>query len=100
MRSSILKFCFWLLWTIDAIAAAVVLYFFFWGLADGSVSSFNLLVWLLLIGGLGAVVGGSLWLRAVGQPLIGIGILLVLAFPSVLLALFFLVLIIAHPRWN
>src|SRR5215217_3048043 len=32
---------FWLLWGFDALIAAVVLYFFFAGLADGSVSSFN-----------------------------------------------------------
>jgi hypothetical protein len=94
------KVWFWLLWSIDAIVAAVVLYFFVWGLSDGTVSSFNILIWFALVGAVAAVVGGSLWLRAAGRPTIGIGILLILAFPSLLLGFFFLVLIIAHPRWN
>lgn len=31
--------CTWLLWSINAVVAAIVLFFFFWGLMDGSVSS-------------------------------------------------------------
>ena len=35
---------------IDAAAALVALYFFFIGLGDGSVSSFNIAIWLALLG--------------------------------------------------
>lgn len=91
---------FWILWSINAIIAAIVFYFFLWGLSDGTVSSFNIAIWLLLVGAVAAAVLGSLWLRAIGKTIIAIPLLLLLAVPGVLLGLFFLVLILAHPRWN
>ena len=42
---------FRILFGIDALAAAVVAFFFVWGLSDGSVSAFNILLWLALLGG-------------------------------------------------
>ena len=59
---------FWVLLGIDGAAALVALYFFFVGLADGSVSSFNAGIWLLLLGGIGAVIGGGLALNACRPP--------------------------------
>jgi Na+/melibiose symporter-like transporter len=91
---------FWVLWAINAIIAGIVLFFFFWGLEDGTVSSFNILVWLAMVAAVSAAVAGSLWLRAIGKAVIAIPFLLILAIPGVLLGLFFLVLIIANPRWN
>jgi hypothetical protein len=93
-------FWFWLLWSINAVIAAIVLFFFFWGLNDGSVSSFNMLLWLALLGGVGLVIGGSLFLRAIGKPILAIVLSLLLAVPGLLMGLFFLVLILSHPRWN
>jgi hypothetical protein len=37
---------FKILWGIDAIIALVFVYFFVVGLGDGSVSSFNMLLWI------------------------------------------------------
>ena len=91
---------FWFFWSINAAIAAIVLYFFFIGLADGSVSSFNMLLWMGLLAGVGLVVAGSLYLRATGKILIGIVLLLVLALPGLAFGFFFLVLILSHPRWN
>jgi hypothetical protein len=85
---------------IDLLAAAVVLFFFLWGLSDGTVSSFNILLWLGMVGGVSAVVGGGVWLNAYGQRWLANGVLLILAIPAALLALFFLMLIILQPRWN
>src|SRR6476660_5670815 len=85
---------FWLIWSIDAIVAAVVLYFFFVGLADGSVSSFNMLLWLALLAGVGLV------LRAKGKPHLGMVLCLFLAAPGLAFGVFFLVLISSHARWN
>jgi hypothetical protein len=85
---------------IDALAAAVVVFFFLWGLSDGSVSSFNILIWLVLLGGVGAVLGSGLWLNARGQRRLANGVLLALALPAALLLVFFLALIILQPRWN
>jgi hypothetical protein len=91
---------FWLPWTIDAVVAGIVLFFFFWGLADGTVSSFNAGIWAALLGALAIVVGGSLWLKVTGRRALGITLALVLAVPGLLVGLFFLALIIANPRWN
>jgi len=74
----------------------VFVVFVFWGLADGSVSAFNILLWLAILGGL----GGSSWLRSAGHQRIAKGVLLSLAIPGFLVALFFLVILIAQPRWN
>ena len=59
---------FVVLFAIDAAIALVVLGFFFWGLTDGSVSSFNILLWLTLISAVGGILVGSWILRANGRP--------------------------------
>jgi hypothetical protein len=91
---------YWLLWGWDALIALVFVVFFFWGLADGSVSQFNILLWIGVLAALGAVLGGSSWLRNAGHRRVAQLVLLSLAIPGFLVALFFLVLIIAQPRWN
>jgi hypothetical protein len=85
---------------IDVLAAGVAAFFFLWGLRDGSVSSFNILLWFVLLSGIGAVLGGGFWLRSAGQQRLANGVLSILAIPATLIALFLLVLIIAQPRWN
>ncbi len=91
---------FRILFGIDALAAAVVVFFFLWGLSDGSVSSFNILLWLAMLGGVGSVLGGGAWLRSYGQLGLAYGVLLLLAIPATLIGLFFLLLIVLQPRWN
>ena len=87
-------------WAIDAVTGAVLLFFFFRGLADGSVSSFNISIWIAILAALAAVVAGSLLLKAKGFPGLGMMLLLVLAVPAVLYALFLLVFIISGSQWN
>ena len=65
-----MKFWFWFLWSINAFIAAVALYFFFALGAGGRVGSFNILPWLAILAALTAVVGGSVWLRSAGQPVV------------------------------
>ena len=91
---------FWILWAIDAIIAMVGLYFFLVGLADGSVSSFNIGLWLLILLVLTIVAGGSLWLKSAGRPGLAILLLLVLAVPGLLFGLFMVTLLVTAPRWN
>ncbi len=91
---------FRILFGIDALTAAVVVFFFLWGLSDGTVSSFNILLWLAMLGGVGAVLGGGAWLRMQGHLRPANGVLLILAIPATLTGLFFLLLIVAQPRWN
>jgi hypothetical protein len=91
---------FWFLWGVDALIASVVLYFFFAGLADRSVSMFNIGLWMAILAALSAVVGGSLWLRSTGRRSAAAIVLLILAVPGILFALFFIALLITNPRWN
>ena len=91
---------FWILWWFDAGIAAIFLFFFFWGLADGRVSAFNIVLWLGILAGLVIVVGGSYQLQSKGRMRPAWGLLMVLAIPGLLGLLFFLALVILHPKWN
>jgi len=65
VRIGVVKFWFWFLWAIDAVIAAIALYFFFSLAAGSRVGAFNILPWLAILAALAAVVGGSIWLRSV-----------------------------------
>lgn len=86
---------FWIPWSIDAIVAAIFVYFFFVGIADGSVSSFNIVLWLAILIGLASVLAGSLALRAAARPGLATALVTALAIPSVLIGLLFLALLFA-----
>ena len=91
---------FWIPWSVSALVAATFVVFFFIGLADGSVSSFNILLWITMLAFVAACVGGSLWLRSRGKRVASITLASVLAIPG-LFALFLLLLaIILNPHWN
>ena len=91
---------FWILWGINAVIGVIALVFFFWGLADGSVSSFNIGIWTIVLGALAGIIGGSLWLKSKGRRRIGIGVLLVFAMPGVLYAAFLILAIALGESWN
>lgn len=91
---------FWILWGFDALITLVALYFFFIGLADGSVSSFNAKIWALLLFGLAVILLGSLGLKSIGQLSWAKVLLSILAIPGLLYVLFILMVIITKPRWN
>jgi hypothetical protein len=91
---------FRLLWGFDALVGAVVVFFFLWGVADGTVSSFNITLWLGMLAVVAAVVGGSLALHAGGHRRIASALLLVLALPGMAYALFILAVLVFQPRWN
>ena len=88
------------LWWLDALIAAIFVFFFFWGLADGTVSSFNIVLWLAILAGLAGVLAGSRRLKAKGHAAPALGLVLVLAIPGMLGVLFFLAVLILQPRWN
>jgi hypothetical protein len=85
---------------VDAIAAAMILFFFMWGLADGTVSSFNILLWMALLGGTAAVLGGGWALKQKRQMAAANVLLAVLAAPTLMFGLFLLVLIASEPDWR
>jgi hypothetical protein len=85
---------------IDVLAALVIVYFFFVGLADGSVSSFNGGLWFAILAGVAAIIGGGWSLNAKSQRGAANVLLAVLAVPAVLFGAFMLLILIANPRWN
>ena len=91
---------FWVLWGWDAILSLVILYFFVAGLADGSVSSFNIGLWLVIVLVVCAVMFGSLALRSAGRIGLAVALLLVIALPGLLFVLFMGLVIVTNPRWN
>lgn len=91
---------FWIILAIDAVAAAVALYYFLSGLARGTVSSFNIGIWAALLAGLAVVLGGGLALRGAGRTGWAVALLGVVAIPALLYLVFILSVIILKPRWN
>ena len=91
---------FWTLCAVDAVIAAAVLFFFVAGVIDGSVSSYNMHLWLGILALLGVVIGGSLLLNSKGYWGAAKSLLIVLALPGALFVLFLFVQILLHPRWN
>jgi hypothetical protein len=85
---------------LDIVAAAIVVYFFLIGLVDGSVSSFNMGLWLAMLVGVAAVIGAGIALRRNGHTKLANLVLLVLAIPTFLYGLFVLVVIFSGARWN
>ena len=91
---------FKILWTVDALAALVILYFFIEGLGDGTVSGRNMNLWLMIIGGLSTVMLGSIWLKSHHYTGAGIGLLLVLAIPVLFFCIYILIAMFGNQRWN
>lgn len=91
---------FWIVFGIDVVAALVAVFFFIVGLADGSVSSFNMTLWLGLLGGIAGILGGGWALNAKGQRAAAIALLAVLGVPALLFGLFILLIVITQPNWR
>ncbi len=91
---------FWILWGLDAFIALLALYFFFIGILDDSVSSRNIGMWLMLLGGLAIIMLGSLWLKGMGKLLLANGLLAILAAPGLIYGLFMLMVVLSGSRWN
>ncbi len=89
-----------ILWGFDAVVAAIFVFFFAVGLADGSVSSFNIGLWALILGALAVVLGGARALRASARDKLAIALLCVVAVPGALTGLFYLLILVTQPRWN
>ena len=89
-----------ILLAIDALVGAILLYFFITGIEDGSVSSFNILLWLAMLGGFAALVGVALTLRARGHKAAANFVLLVPALPGLLAMIFLLMVVLLQPDFR
>jgi uncharacterized membrane protein YhaH (DUF805 family) len=91
---------FWVPWGIAATVTGIAVYFFLAGLADGSVSSFNIALWMLTLLCTLGVTAGSMILKKRGRPGLGALLALTLAIPGLAAGLFILLVLITQPRWN
>lgn len=85
---------------VSIIVLGILLYFFLIGIADGSVSAFNIALWLGLLASTGLIVGGGVVLKKKGWPRAATALLAVMAVPGIAAGLFVLVLIVSQPKWN
>jgi len=90
---------FWICWGLDALVLATVLVFFVIGMADGSISSFNIVIWFFMLAVPAVILGGGLVLKKLGHPIIGIILLLLLAVPGLLAVLFQLLVLLSDGPW-
>jgi hypothetical protein len=91
---------FRIFWGVDVVAALIALGFFVIGINDGTVSSFNIMLWVALLAGLAAIVFGSNALHADGQHGLAFILAAVLGVPALLGCLFFAFLLVSGVRWN
>ena len=89
-----------IVFAMAALVAATAIAFFFIGIADGSVSSFNIMLWLGLLALVCGVPVAGWRLKAQGQRKAAIAVLAILAAPGLLYALFLLLVIGSGARWN
>lgn len=91
---------FWILWYFTAVMSLVPVYFFFIGLKDGSITTRNFALWLLILLIIAGVLTGSIWLRDHDRLVMAKWLLALAAVPGVLVLLYFIVVMIGKPKWN
>lgn len=84
----------------DALVALVFVYFFVVGMGDGSVSSFNIALWLGILALLAVVLIAGHKLHASGKTKAALGVLAIVAVPALAYVLFFGAILVLRPRWN
>ena len=91
---------FHILWGIDLLVALIAIAFFLLGIADGSVSSFNIVLWSGLLAAIAVVVFGARALARREHVVAACLVAAALALPAFLFALFLAIAIGSGVRWN
>jgi len=91
---------FRIVWAIDIMVALIFVAFFFIGMADGSVSSFNIVIWAAILAALAAIVFGANALAMRGRVGLAIVVAAVPAVPSLLYGLLLAIAVLTGARWN
>jgi hypothetical protein len=91
---------FRVVWAIDIAVTLVFVAFFFIGVNDGSVSSFNIVLWAATLGGLALSVFGANALARQGRTVLGTLVAAVPVLPAVLFGLLLVVGWATGARWN
>lgn len=84
---------------VAGLVAVVIVIFFLWGLADGSVSSFNYEIWLAALVFVAAVLVAGVSLANRGHLLAASFVLGILAIPGIFSALFILLFALSGEKF-
>lgn len=85
---------------VAGLMGLVAVAFFIIGLADGSVSSYNIVLWLGLLSVVAASLIGGFRLHAAGRTGAAVLALSILAVPGLIGGFLLLLLLVSNPRWN
>lgn len=89
-----------IVWALDVLLLVIALAFFAIGIVDRSVSSFNIAIWLALLGGLVAVLLGSRALDRRGWRPLASALALLPAVPGLALGAVIVAAMVTGTRWN
>ena len=88
------------LFAINVAAGLVALAFFIIGLGDGTVTSFNILIWAAMLGVVFSMPWAAWGVRLRGRARLGTLLLLPVALPAVLGGVMILVMIVMQPNFK
>jgi hypothetical protein len=91
---------FKIMWGVDTLASLIILYFFFVGLGDNTVSGKNIGIWLIPLGIIAVVMPGSIWLITHQYKISAQLLLLIIFIPALLFLAYMLIAICHKGRWN
>lgn len=91
---------FKILITIDVVVAAVIGFFFVIGVGDGSVSSFNIVLWIGILTAVAVTLIAGILLHRNDRKVLGNLTLSLLAVPATLYCAFFALIILTAPSWQ
>jgi len=91
---------FRILWIIDVALGIMAAVFFVMGIGDGSVSSFNIVMWLLLLAVLASIVFGSRALNENGHRTLATALAAVPAIPAIIGSVGLIAAFMMGGRWN
>ena len=94
-----MTFLFRIVWGIDVIVALVALAFFVWGINDGSVSSYNMALWVGILAALTIVVFGSRALHLKERRVLATLVAAVPAVPALLYGFLIVAMTVGGTRW-
>lgn len=91
---------FWILWIFNAVMSIIPVYFFFEGLADGTVDGDNIGIWMIILAVVALLLGGTYWLKTKNQVMAAKVLLWFSTVPCLLVLLYFAMAIFGNARWN
>ena len=91
---------FGILFAINIIGALVALTFFIVGLSDGTVTTFNILIWAGMLGVMFSMPFAAWAMRMRGRERLGMLMLLPVALPALAAGALTLAMIVNPPNWR